>query len=63
MRRRPVVHGDKVAAWHARAPENRYLVPPARDNVGGRNKVRWRLRELLESLGKTKVSTYIASGK
>ena len=41
----------------------RYLVLLRGINVGGRNKVPMAaLRELLESLGHTKVSTYIASG-
>jgi uncharacterized protein (DUF1697 family) len=41
----------------------RYLVLLRGINVGGRNKVPMaRLRELLESHGHTKVSTYIASG-
>jgi uncharacterized protein (DUF1697 family) len=41
----------------------RYLVLLRGINVGGRNKVRMAaLRELLESHGHTKVSTYIASG-
>ncbi len=42
---------------------NRYLVLLRGINVGGRNKVQMAaLRELLESHGHTKVSTYIASG-
>src|SRR3982751_2528264 len=42
---------------------NRYLVLLRGINVGGRNKVPMAaLRELLESHGHTKVSTYIASG-
>ncbi len=41
----------------------RYLVLLRGINVGGRNKVPMAaLRELLESHGHTKVSTYIASG-
>jgi uncharacterized protein (DUF1697 family) len=41
----------------------RYLVLLRGINVGGRNKVSMAaLRELLESHGHTKVSTYIASG-
>ena len=51
---------DAVAA---RSDVKRYLVLLRGINVGGRNKVPMaRLRELLEELGYTSVSTYIASG-
>src|SRR4029079_1851130 len=53
----PVVERRRVPTM------TRYLVLLRGINVGGRNKVAMAaLRELLESHGHTKVSTYIASG-
>ena len=50
-------------SWHPPPTMTRYLVLLRGINVGGKNKVPMAaLRELLESHGHTKVSTYIASG-